>query len=41
MKGPAKCEDPVIVFGGDGEDWIDPRDVEIIWPGYDMMTLDM
>ena len=35
MKGPAKCEDPVIVFGGDGEDRIDPKDVEIIWPGYD------
>ena len=23
------------MFGGDGEDWIDPKSVEIIWPGYD------
>ena len=33
--GPARCDDPVIVFGGDGEDRIDPVAVEIIWPGYD------
>ena len=24
-----------MVFGGDGEDWIDPDIVEVIWPGYD------
>ena len=23
------------MFGGDGEDRIDPKSVEIIWPGYD------
>ena len=24
-----------MVFGGDGEDRIDPDIVEVIWPGYD------
>ena len=33
--GPAGCDDPVIVFGGDGEDRIDPVVIEMIWPGYE------
>ena len=33
--GPATCKNPVIIFGGDGEDRIDPDLVEVIWPGYD------
>jgi len=27
--------EPIVVFGGDGEDRIDPKPVEIFWPGYD------
>ena len=33
--GPLQCKNPIIVFGGDGEDRIDPKIVETIWPGYD------
>ena len=33
--GPSQCKNPIIVFGGDGEDRIDPKIVETIWPGYD------
>ena len=25
----------MVIFGGDGEDRLDPRDVEVMWPGYD------
>ena len=25
----------MVIFGGDGEDRMDPRDVEVMWPGYD------
>ena len=31
--GPPECSDPIVVFGGDGEDIIDPQEVEVIWPG--------
>ena len=31
--GPPECRDPIVVFGGDGEDRIDPQEVEVIWPG--------
>ena len=33
--GPAKCQNAVVIFGGDGEDRVDPKDVEVMWPGYD------
>ena len=25
----------MVIFGGDGEDRVDPKDVEVMWPGYD------
>ena len=34
FSGPPQCKNPVLVFGGDSEDAIDPRMVETIWPSY-------
>ena len=34
MSGPQKCENPIVVLGGIGEDG-PVRHVETLWPGYD------
>ena len=33
--GASQCKNPIIIFGGDGADKIDPKSVETLWPGVD------